>query len=84
LGVDYVRDVADETAAAMKPVHLWMIGDIPPSELQAFLQHVRDFDVAHPGCHFAISVDAEEMATEEMIKALQLTPPFPFLRMKKR
>ncbi len=32
---------------------------IPPELQQKWLQHVRDFDAANPGCHFEVMVDAK-------------------------
>ena len=50
-----------------------------PDELGgAWLQHLRDFDTAHPGCHFEVVADAPEMSTGEIIKTLKdISPKFP-------
>lgn len=46
--------------------------------LGPFLQHVRDFDVANPGCHFEIFATAPDLPTEEVRRILErIDPPFP-------
>jgi len=40
------------------------------------LQHIRDFDQAHPGCLFQIAVNAPELSIEEMKELLNVDPPF--------
>jgi hypothetical protein len=40
-----------------------------PEELQqAWLQHLRDFDTAHPGCHFEVGIDGPEATSAERIR----------------
>ena len=49
------------------------------SELeQPFLQHLRDFDVAHPGCHFEVGVDAPDVTIGQMIERLRVEPGLTF------
>jgi hypothetical protein len=44
--------------------------------LELFLQHIRDFDVIHPGCHFSI-VASTNLSVGEMEEALaRVQPPF--------
>lgn len=50
---------------------------VPDALLQEWLQHLRDFDAAHPGCHFEIGVDTPEMSVANMLKSVQVDPPFP-------
>ena len=51
-----------------------------PDELrQRWLQHLRDFDVAHPGCHFEVMIDGSPDTTiAEMIETLQVNPQMKF------
>jgi hypothetical protein len=49
--------------------------EIPDGLAQAWLQHLRDFDEKHPGCHFQV-VARGEISTAEMMKMLQITPSF--------
>ena len=60
-------------------VYLLILAHMPPAALNPFLQHIRDFDVAHPGCHFAVSADAEGMSTDELQAAIKVEPPLPFM-----
>jgi len=56
-----------------------------PAELQkAWLQHLRDFDTAHPGCHFEVMADAPDMPMSEIIETLQLNPGLDFQAIFKR
>ncbi len=56
-----------------------------PSELeQKWLQHVRNFDVANPGCHFEVMVDAPDEPIAEMIERLQVEPELTFTQIFER
>lgn len=56
-----------------------------PDELrQAWLQHLRDFDTAHPGCHFEVAVDAPEASLAEMVAELRLNPELTFQQIFER
>ena len=49
-----------------------------PDELdQAWLQHLRDFDVAHPGCHFEVIADMPQRSMAEALELLRLNPELP-------
>ena len=46
-----------------------------PSELQqAWLQHLRDFHVSHPGCHFEVGLDTPDIPLRKIIEMLRLDP----------
>lgn len=50
-----------------------------PVELQkAFLQHVRDFDIANPGCHLEVAFDGPEMPLADMVQLLAVNPELAF------
>jgi hypothetical protein len=52
---------------------------VPTTELlQAWLQHLRDFDTANPGCHFEIGIEVPDVPTEKAIEWLQVNPVFDF------
>jgi hypothetical protein len=55
---------------------------IIPDELRtAWLQHLRDFDNAHPDCHFEIIADAQSATVREMIETLHgVNPGFEFMK----
>jgi hypothetical protein len=47
--------------------------------LHAFIQHIRDFDVLHPGCHFEITAFGTDMPLSEAEAILKaIDPPLPF------
>ena len=46
-----------------------------PDELgQAWLQHLRDFDAQHPGCHFNVLGDTPDKSIAEVVKMLEVNP----------
>lgn len=51
-----------------------MAAHVPQELLQQWLQHVRDFDTANPGCHFEIVMDAPNLSIAEMIEKLRIDP----------
>jgi hypothetical protein len=60
-------------------VKIFTIADVPEELSQAWLQHLRDFDVAHPGCHFQVAADAPDMPMAKIIEMLQLNPGLDFM-----
>jgi hypothetical protein len=63
----------------------FLIAHLPPELTKAFLQHVRDFDTAHPGCHFEIGGDAPpDMSLSEMIEMMRIDPKLTFTELFKR
>jgi hypothetical protein len=46
---------------------------------QDWLQHLRDFDIAHPGCHFRVGVSAaDQRSITEIVDMLHgIDPPLP-------
>lgn len=51
---------------------------VPAALFQAFMQHIRDFDVAHPGCHFEIAADAPDKPLAEIVEMLRVEPALTF------
>jgi hypothetical protein len=51
-----------------------VVADIPDVLAQEWLQHLRDFDTAHPSCHFEVMADAPQMSVAEMVEAIRLDP----------
>lgn len=55
----------------MASVKVDLTAYLPTDKLRAFLQHVRDFDVANPGCHFQfLSMDTGGDMTVDEVNAL--------------
>jgi hypothetical protein len=56
-----------------------------PDELSnAWFQHIRDFDVAHPGCHFEIMEDVPDLTLEQMMERVKLDPELTFTKIIER
>jgi len=53
-----------------------ILAEIPDELAQQWLQYVRDFDVAHPGCHFNIIAVAPDMTVADLMRATEISPPF--------
>jgi hypothetical protein len=59
-------------------VKIFTISHVPEELLQAWLQHLRDFDTAHPGCHFEVAIDAPDMPIEGIVELLKINPALDF------
>jgi hypothetical protein len=58
---------------------IFTVASVPPELEQAWLQHLRDFDTAHPGCHFEVGIDGPEMTLADMVQRLQVDPALSFI-----
>jgi hypothetical protein len=65
-------------------VKVFTIAQVPDELQQAWLQHLRDFDTAHPGCHFEVLFDAPDQSLGEMVEALRVNPALTFQQVIKR
>lgn len=61
----------------MSIIKIAIIASVPADIAQQFMQHMRDFDTAHEGCHFTIRADAPGLRVEEIERILDVEPPFP-------
>ncbi len=51
-------------------------GTLPDELMATFLQYMRDFDSAHPECHFQL-ITVTDQSNEEIDRILrQIDPPF--------
>ena len=58
---------------------------IPRELLFELVQHIRDFDVDHADCQFGVFTAGGAISPEEVMDILKrVTPPFPYLDIKKR
>jgi hypothetical protein len=55
------------------------LAHVPEGLEKAWLQHLRDFDVAHPGCHFEVIADAPEAKVKDIFEILRVHPGFDFM-----
>ena len=53
-------------------VKIFTVAHVPDELQQPWLQHLRDFDSAHPGCHFEVGIDGPEESSADMIKRIQV------------
>ena len=63
---------------------IFTVAHVPEELQQAWLQHLRDFDTAHPGCHFEVGIDGPEATTAEMIKRIRVEPGLTFTKIFER
>lgn len=68
----------------MTTIRVFTIAHVPEGLHQAWLQHLRDFDTAHPGCDFEVLVDAPHLSLAEMVQMLQVDPALTFQQIIER
>lgn len=58
-------------------IKLCILADIPEDAdvHHSLLQHIRNFDVAHPGCHFEITEHLPNISLQEAIDILRRVNP---------
>jgi hypothetical protein len=59
-------------------MRIFTIADVPPELANQWLQHLRDIEIAHPGCHFEVMTDAPEHSLGEMIDMIRVDPELTF------
>lgn len=59
-------------------VRIITIANVPDDLAQAWLQHLRDFDVAHPGCHFEVMADALDLTLAQAVELVRVNPDLTF------
>jgi hypothetical protein len=65
-------------------IRIITIANVPDALAQPWLQHVRDFDVAHPGCHFEVMADALDMTLAQAVELLRVNPDLTFQQIFER
>jgi hypothetical protein len=64
---------------------VFTIAEVPDELEQKWLQHLRDFDVAHPGCHFQVMADAApNVSVADMVERLRVEPALSFTEIFER
>jgi hypothetical protein len=74
----------DEVTKRMADVPTFVRAHIPADLLRAFVQHIRDFDVAHAGCHFEIAADVPDVPIAEVIEMMRVDPALTFTKVYQR
>jgi hypothetical protein len=62
----------------MKKTKIFTIAEVTEGLEQKWLQHLRDFDTANPGCHFVVAADMITKPMVEMIDMLKIEPGLTF------
>ena len=57
---------------------------VPESLQQKWLQMMRDFDTANPGCHFDVGIEGPEEPFADMLKRLHVEPGLTFTKLYER
>jgi hypothetical protein len=65
-------------------VKIFTVAHVPEELQQAWLQHLRDFDTAHPGCHFEVGLDGPDTPLADMVRLLQVEPGLTFTQIFER
>jgi hypothetical protein len=53
---------------------IYTIAHLPDELVQKWLQHLRDFDTTHPGCHFEVVAEGEGKTVSDVLRAIDLNP----------
>jgi len=58
----------------MTTMKIHTIAHVPDSLANAWLQHLRDFDTAHPDCHFEVMSEAPNKPLAQIVEMLRVDP----------
>ena len=61
-------------------VKIFTVAHVPQALQQKWLQHLRDFDVANPGCHFEIGIDGPDEPVASMVERIAIEPALTFTK----
>ena len=62
-------------------MRVYTIAEVPDQLVQEWLQHLRDFDTKHPGCHFNVAADAPNLSVTEMVDLIRIDPGLTFQKL---
>ena len=65
-------------------VKIYTFATVPDDLAHAWLQHLRDFDTTHPGCHFEVIADMHNLSTAEVVETLRIHPELSIMDVLKR
>jgi hypothetical protein len=63
---------------------IFTIAHVPEHLRHAWLQHLREFDATHKGCHFEVAVDAPDLSMRDVIEMVRLNPKLTFAEVFER
>jgi hypothetical protein len=61
-----------------EPIKVFTVAHVPPDLAQSWLQHLRDFDTAHPACRFEVMTDAPNVPLAEIMEMVKVEPALTF------
>jgi len=59
-----------------------IMAHVPKGTEQRLLQYIRNYDIAHGDCHFAITVDRPDLSADQAIEMLKIKPGFDKVEIK--
>lgn len=66
-------------------IKIFTVAHVPDDLQREWLQHLRDFDTAHPGCHFEVGVEGgPDHPIAQMIAQMQVEPKLSFQQIFER
>lgn len=85
----HLIDVANRYCGQCNVFHgdvtqIFTVAYVPNELAQRWLQHLRDFDVKNPGCHFQVLRDGPKLSFHEMIEQLRVEPELTVTKIIKR
>jgi len=64
---------------------IFTLAQVPHELANAWLQHLRDFDNAHPDCHFEVFADVpDNVSMGEVVEMVKLHPTLTFTEIFRR
>jgi hypothetical protein len=60
-----------------KHTKIFTVAHVSPGLEQEWLQHLRDFDTANPGCHFEVLLEPPGASFAEIVDMLRVSPGLP-------
>jgi hypothetical protein len=58
-----------------KMIKVIIIAEAPDGLVKSLMQHIRNFDIANPGCKFQMMVNAPGKSTVDITQMLEIQPP---------
>lgn len=65
-------------------IKVFTVAHIPDDLQQKWLQHLRDFDTAHPGCHFEVGIEAPDVSITKVVERMRVEPELTFTQIFER
>lgn len=65
-------------------IKIFTVAHVPEALQQEWLQHLRDFDTAHPGCRFEVGIDGPDQPIAEMLERMRVEPGLSFTKVFER